>query len=63
MLQVGILRVRFPMRSLNFSIDLNPPVALWPLESNQPLREMSTRNLPGGKRQPAGKADNFTALC
>jgi hypothetical protein len=28
----------------------------------QPLTEMSTRNLPGGKGQPAGKADNLTAI-
>jgi hypothetical protein len=24
---------------------------------------MSTRNLPGGKKLPARKADNFTAIC
>jgi hypothetical protein len=29
----------------------------------QPLTEMSTRNLPGGKGRPARKADKFTALC
>jgi hypothetical protein len=28
----------------------------------QRLTEMSTRNLPGGKRLPARKADNFTAI-
>jgi hypothetical protein len=33
------------------------------LVSTQPLTEMSTRNLPGGKGQPARKADNFTAIC
>jgi hypothetical protein len=27
------------------------------------LTEMSTRNLPGGKRRPARKADNLTAIC
>jgi hypothetical protein len=31
--------------------------------STQPLTEMSTRNLPGGKWLPARKADNFTAIC
>jgi hypothetical protein len=31
--------------------------------STQPLKEMSTRNLPGGKGQPARKADNLTAIC
>jgi hypothetical protein len=29
--------------------------------STQPLIEMSTRNVSGGKRQPAHKADNLTA--
>jgi hypothetical protein len=33
------------------------------LRSTQPLTEMSTRNLPGGKMQPACKADNLTAIC
>jgi hypothetical protein len=32
------------------------------LESTQPLTEMSTRNLPGGKKQPARRADNFAAI-
>jgi hypothetical protein len=31
--------------------------------STQPLTEMSTSNLPGGKGRPARKADNFTAIC
>jgi hypothetical protein len=33
------------------------------LGSTQPLTEMSTRNLPGGKGRPARKADNLTATC
>jgi hypothetical protein len=33
------------------------------LGSTQPLTEMSTRNLPGGKGQPACKADSLTAIC
>jgi hypothetical protein len=32
------------------------------LGSTQPLTEMSTRNLPRGKGQPAHKADNLTAI-
>jgi hypothetical protein len=35
-------------------------VALGPTQS---LTEMSTRNLPGGKGRPAGKADKLTAIC
>jgi hypothetical protein len=33
------------------------------LGSTKPLTEMSTRNLPGGKRRPVSKADNLTAIC
>jgi hypothetical protein len=32
------------------------------LRSTQPLSEMSTRNLPGGKGRPEGKAEDLTAL-
>jgi hypothetical protein len=33
------------------------------LGSTQPLTEMSTRNLPGGKWCPERGADNLTAIC
>jgi hypothetical protein len=33
------------------------------LGSTQPLIEMSTRNLPGGKGRLAHRADNLTAIC
>jgi hypothetical protein len=33
------------------------------LGSAQPLTEMSTKNLAGGKRQPARKVDDLTAIC
>jgi hypothetical protein len=33
------------------------------LGSTQPVTEMSTRNLPGGKGRPARKAVNLTAVC
>jgi hypothetical protein len=33
------------------------------LESTQPLTEMSTRNISGGKGRPTLKADNLTAIC
>jgi hypothetical protein len=32
------------------------------LGSTQPLREMSTRKLPGGKKRPARRADNLAAI-
>jgi hypothetical protein len=31
------------------------------LGSTQPLTEMSTRNIPGGKMRPGRKVDNVTA--
>jgi hypothetical protein len=33
------------------------------LGSTQPLTELSTRNLPGGKGRPAHGADNLTVIC
>jgi hypothetical protein len=33
------------------------------LRSTQPLTEMSTRSIPGGKERPAHKADNHAAIC
>jgi hypothetical protein len=33
------------------------------LGSTQPLTEMSTINLPGGKGRPARKADNLIVIC
>jgi hypothetical protein len=33
------------------------------LGSTQPLTEMSTRDLPGGKRRPVREADNLTTIC
>jgi hypothetical protein len=33
------------------------------LGSAQPLTEMSTRNIPGGKGRPVRKTDNLTAIC
>jgi hypothetical protein len=47
------------MRSLELSIDLILPA----LGLNQPLKDMNTRNLAGGKRRAARKADNLTAIC
>jgi hypothetical protein len=35
-------------------------MVLW---STEPLGEISIRNLPGGERRPASKADNLTGIC
>jgi hypothetical protein len=40
----------------------NPSSRTIALGSTQPLTEMSTRNLPGGKGRPAPKADNLTTI-
>jgi hypothetical protein len=41
----------------------NPSSRTMVLGSTQPLTEISTRNIPGGKGRPARKADNLTAIC
>jgi hypothetical protein len=60
MLQAGRWRVRVSMRWI-FELP-NPSSSTMSLRSTQPLTEMSTRNLPGGKGQPARKADNLTTI-
>jgi hypothetical protein len=47
--------VSLPLRFYGFAF-------LVALRSTQPLTEMSTRNLPGGKGRPARKVDNLTAV-
>jgi hypothetical protein len=61
MLQVGRSWVRFPQVILFFNL-VNPSSCTMTLGSTHPLTEMSTRKLPGGKGQPARKADNLTAI-
>jgi hypothetical protein len=41
----------------------NPSSRTMALGSTQPLTEMSTRNIPGGKGRPARGANNLTAIC
>jgi hypothetical protein len=41
----------------------NPSSRTMALGLTQPLREMSTRNLPWGKRRKVHKANNLTAIC
>jgi hypothetical protein len=55
MLQAGRSGVRVSMRWIIFNWP-NPSSRTMALGSTQPLTEMSTRNLPGGKRRPACKA-------
>jgi hypothetical protein len=44
-LQAGKPRVRFPMVSLEFFLDIILPAALFPPRLTQPLTEMITRNI------------------
>jgi hypothetical protein len=62
MLQGRRSRVRVPMRRILFNLP-NPSTRTMALGSTQPLTEMSTRNLPGGKGRPARMADNLASIC
>jgi hypothetical protein len=61
MLQAG----RSPVRVLD-EVDFfnlpNPSSRTMTLGSTQLLTEMCTRNLPGGKKRPASRADNLAAI-
>jgi hypothetical protein len=41
----------------------NPSSRTRALGPTEPLREMSTMNVPGGKGRSVWKADNLTAIC
>jgi hypothetical protein len=62
MLQAGRSPVRVP-DEVDFFILPNPSSCTMALGSTQPLTKMSTRNLPGGKKRPAPRADNLAAIC
>jgi hypothetical protein len=63
MLQAGRSGGSSP-NELDIFFDLpNPSSRTMALESTQPLTEMNTRNVPGGKGRPTRKADNLTAIC
>jgi hypothetical protein len=61
MLQAGRSPVRVPDEVDFFNLS-NLSSRTMALGSTQPLKEMSTKNLPGGKKRPARKADNLTAI-
>jgi hypothetical protein len=52
-----------PDEVIGILIDLILPAALRSWGSTQPLTEMSTSNLPGGKERPTRKAENLNAIC
>jgi hypothetical protein len=62
MLQAGRSPVRVPDEMDFFNLP-NPSSRTMALVSTQPLTEMSTRNLPGGKKRSVRRADNLTAIC
>jgi hypothetical protein len=61
MLQTGRSLVWIPDEVDFFSLP-NPSSCTMARGSTQPLTEMSTRNLPGGKKRPARRADNLAAI-
>jgi hypothetical protein len=63
MLQAGRSGVRVPMRSFDCFDLPNPSSRTTTLGSAQPLTEMSTSNLPGGRGRLTRKVDNLTAIC
>jgi hypothetical protein len=62
MLQAGKSSVRVP-DEVDFLNLPNPSSRTMALGSTQPLTEMSTRNLPRGKKGPARRADNLATVC
>jgi hypothetical protein len=62
MLQAGRSPVRVP-DEVDFFNSPNPSSRTMALGLTQPLTEMSTRNLPGGKKRPARRADELAAIC
>jgi hypothetical protein len=63
MLQAGRSLGSIPDEVSAFLNCPNPSSRNMALGSTQPLREMSIRNLPGGKGRPRRKADKLTAIC
>jgi hypothetical protein len=62
MLQAGRSPVQVPDEVDFFNLP-NPSSRTMALGSTQSQTKMSTRNLPGGKKRPARRADNLAAIC
>jgi hypothetical protein len=62
MLQAGRSPVQVPDEVDFFNLS-NPCSCTMALGSTQPLTKISTRNLLGGKKRPAHRADNLAAIC
>jgi hypothetical protein len=62
MLQAGRSPARVPDEVDIFNLPNHSSLTM-ALGSTQPLTEMSTRNLPDGKKRPARRTDNFAAVC
>jgi hypothetical protein len=62
MLEAGRSPVRVPDEVDIFNLP-NPSSPTVVLGSIKPLTEMSTRNLSGGKKQPARRADSHATIC
>jgi hypothetical protein len=60
-LQAGRSPVRVPDEVDFFNLP-SPSSRNMALGSTQPLTEMSTRNLPGGEKRQARRADNLAAI-
>jgi hypothetical protein len=63
MLQAVKISGSIPDEVIGFFNGPNPSSRTVALRSTQLQREISTRNPPGGKGQPAYEADDFTVIC
>jgi hypothetical protein len=61
-LQAGGLPVRVPDEVDFFNLPSTSNCAM-ALGSTRPLAGMRARSLPGSKKRPACRADNFAAIC